>query len=43
MVTSLVRSDHPSNTKQGGVAIYYEDHLWFLALNMSTCWGWVKN
>ena len=23
----LVRSDHPSNTKQGGIAIYYKDHL----------------
>ena len=23
----LVRSDHSSNTKRGGVAIYYEDHL----------------
>ena len=23
----MVRSDHPSNTKLGGVAIYYKDHL----------------
>ena len=24
---TLVRSDHPSNTKRGAVAIYYKDHL----------------
>ena len=23
----LIRSDHPSNTKQGGVCIYYKEHL----------------
>ena len=23
---TLVRSDHPSNTKRGGAAIYYKDH-----------------
>ena len=23
----LIRSDHPSNTKRGGVCIYYKDHL----------------
>ena len=24
---TLVRSDHPSNTKRDGAAIYYKDHL----------------
>ena len=24
---TLVRSDHPSNTKRGGAGIYYKDHL----------------
>ena len=24
---NLLRADHPSNTKRGGVCIYYKDHL----------------
>ena len=23
----LIRSDHPSNTKRGGVCLYYKEHL----------------
>ena len=27
---AMIRSDHPSNTKRGGVCIYYKDHLQFV-------------
>ena len=27
---AMIRSDHPSNTKRGGVCIYYKEHLPFV-------------
>ena len=30
---TMIRSDHPSNTKRGGVCIYYKDHLPFVRRN----------
>ena len=26
----MIRSDHPSNTKRGGVCLYYKQHLPFV-------------
>ena len=31
---NLVRSDHPSNTKRGGVCIYYKNYLPFRVINI---------
>ena len=33
---AMIRSDHPSNTKRGGVCIYYKEHLPFLRRNDMT-------
>ena len=30
---AMIRSDHPSNTKRGGVCIYYKEHLPFIRRN----------
>ena len=30
---TMIRSDHPSNTKRGGVCIYYKEHLPFIRRN----------
>ena len=30
---AMIRSDHPSNTKRGGVCIYYKEHLPFVRRN----------
>ena len=32
---NLIRSDHPSNTKRGGVCLYYKNYLRLRALNIS--------
>ena len=29
----MIRSDHPSDTKRGGVCIYYKEHLPFVRRN----------
>ena len=26
-IYSMIRADHPSNTKRGGVCLYYNEHL----------------
>ena len=43
---AILRSDHPSNTKRGGVCIYYKEHLPFVRrdhiANLDECmysWG----
>ena len=33
----MIRSDHPSNTKRGGVCIYYKEHLPFVRRDDITC------
>ena len=32
---NLIRSDHPSNTKRGGVCLYYKNYLPLRVLNIS--------
>ena len=32
---NLIRSDHPSNTKRGGVCLYYENYLPLRVVNIS--------
>ena len=34
---TMIRSDHPSDTKRGGVCIYYKDHLPFVRRDDITC------
>ena len=34
---AMIRSDHPSNTKRGGVCIYYKEHLPFVRRNDIAC------
>ena len=33
----MIRSDHPSDTKRGGVCIYYKEHLPFVRRGDITC------
>ena len=37
---NLVREDHPSNTKRGGVCGYYKSSLSFRVINVFI---WIKN
>ena len=35
---NLIRSDHPSNTKRGGVCIYYKESLAVRLVDIKTNW-----
>ena len=40
---NLIRSDHPSNTKRGGVCIYYKESLAVYIVNITILYSYLEN